>query len=64
MTDGDDKTLDGSNDRGERQDTSGLVLFSGPVRVLEERVEDSTETERWFDDVGDEFSNYTNGQTW
>ena len=58
LTDGHDKTLDRSHDRRERQDTSGLVLFSGPVRVFEQRVEDSSETERWLDDIGDELSDY------
>lgn len=56
LTDGNDQTLDRSHNRWERQDTSSLVLLSGPVRVLKERVEDSTETERWLDDVGDKFS--------
>jgi hypothetical protein len=45
LTDGNDQTLDRSNDGWERQDSSGLVLFSSPVTVFEERVEDSTETE-------------------
>ena len=45
LTDGNDQTLDRSNDGWERQNSSGLVLFSSPVAVFEERVEDSTETE-------------------
>ena len=45
LTDGNDQTLDRSDDGWERQDSSGLVLFSSPVTVFEERVEDSTETE-------------------
>lgn len=45
LTDGNDQTLDRRDDGWERQDSSGLVLFSGPVTVFEERVEDSTETE-------------------
>jgi len=45
LTDGNDQTLDRSNDGWERQDSSGLVLFSSPVAVFEEGVEDSTETE-------------------
>jgi len=45
LTDGNDQTLDRSYDRWERQDSSGLVLFSCPVAVFEEGVEDSSETE-------------------
>jgi hypothetical protein len=45
LTDGNDQTLDRSNDGWERQDSSGLVLFSSPVAVFEEGIEDSTETE-------------------
>jgi hypothetical protein len=45
LTDGNDQTLDRSNDGWERQDSSSLVLFSGPVTVFEQGVEDSTETE-------------------
>lgn len=59
LTDGHDQTLDRSYDRWERQDSSGLVLFSCPVAVFEEGVEDSSETERWLDDVGSEFSDYS-----
>jgi hypothetical protein len=59
LTDGDDQALDGSDDRWEREDTSGLVLLTSPVAVLEKRVEDSTKTERRFNDVGYEFSHYT-----
>jgi hypothetical protein len=44
LTDGNDQTLDRSDDRWERQDSSCLVLFSSPVAVLEEGIEDSTET--------------------
>jgi hypothetical protein len=45
LTDGDDQALDGSNVGWEGKDTSGLVLFTSPVAVLEKRVEDSTKTE-------------------
>ena len=45
LTDGNDQTLDRGNDGRERQDSSDLVLFSGPVTVFEEGVEDSAETE-------------------
>jgi len=45
LTDGNDQTLDRSYDGWERQDSSGLVLFSGPVAVFEEGVENSSETE-------------------
>jgi hypothetical protein len=45
LTDGHDQTLDRSNDGWERQDSSSLVLFSSPVTVFEEGIEDSTETE-------------------
>jgi hypothetical protein len=45
LTDGNDQTLDRSNDGWERQDSSSLVLFSGPVTVFEEGIEDSTKTE-------------------
>ena len=42
LTDGNDQTLDRSYDWRERQDSSGLVLFSGPVTVFEEGIEDSS----------------------
>jgi len=42
LTDSNNQALDRSNDRWERQDTSGLVLFTCPVAVLKEGVEDST----------------------
>jgi hypothetical protein len=45
LTDGDDQALDGSDDRWEREDTSGLVLLTSPVAVLEKRIEDSAKTE-------------------
>jgi hypothetical protein len=45
LTDSNDQTLDGSDNRREREDSSSFVLFSGPVAVLEEGVEDSAETE-------------------
>ena len=45
MTDGNDQTLDRGNDRRERKDSSGFILFSSPVAVFEEGIEDSTETE-------------------
>lgn len=36
--------------------TTGLVLLTSPVAVLEQRIEDTADTERWLDDVGDELA--------
>jgi hypothetical protein len=35
---------------------SRFVLFTSPVAVLEQGVQDTTETERWLNDVGDELA--------
>jgi hypothetical protein len=35
LTDGNDQTLDRSNDRRERKNPSGFILFSSPVAVFE-----------------------------
>lgn len=51
----DDQTLDRSNGRRKRQDASIRILLSRPVRVLKQRIEDSTDTERRLDDVWREF---------
>ena len=39
--------------------TTSLVLLTGPVRVLEQRVEDTADTEGRLDDVGNELADYT-----
>lgn len=52
VTQRDDENLDRRNEGREGQDSSRDVFLSSPVRVLEERVEDSTDTERGLDDVG------------
>jgi hypothetical protein len=36
--------------------TTGLVLLTSPVAVLEQRVKDTADTERWLDDVGNELA--------
>jgi hypothetical protein len=57
-TEGNDENLDGSDERRQRQDTTVDVLLSCPVRVLEERVEDSSDTERGLNDVGSVFADW------
>lgn len=51
-----DETLDRGDNCREGKDTSSGVLFSCPVSVLQNRVKDTTNTERGFDDVGDELA--------
>lgn len=51
---GNNEDLGGGHSRGERQNTlgSGGILGSSPEAVLNERVQDSANTERGLDDVG------------
>lgn len=48
--------LDGGNGRGQRKDTTVNIVRAGPVRVLEEGVEDATDTERRLNNVGRELA--------
>lgn len=52
----DDETFDRSDECREGKDTSSGVLLSCPVSVFENRVEDTTNTERGLDDVRNEFA--------
>lgn len=53
---GHDEALDRGDGRREGQDGAVDVVGAGPVRVLEERVEDAADTERGFDDVRDKLA--------
>lgn len=56
-----DENLDGSDGRRKGQDTTLDVLGTSPVRVLKEGVEDATDTEGGFDDVGNKLADYREG---
>ena len=53
---GHDEALDRGDGRREGQDGAVDVVGAGPVRVLEERVEDAADTERGLDDVRDKLA--------
>jgi hypothetical protein len=55
---GNDQALDGSDGGRKGEDSSVDVVGTSPVRVFEKRVEDSTDTERRLDNVGNEFANW------
>lgn len=54
--DGDNEHLERRDRRRKREDLTGGIGLASPERVLEERVKDTTDTERWLDDVGDKLA--------
>lgn len=56
-----DQALDGSDGGREGENSSVDIVGTSPVRVFEEGVEDTTDTERRLDNVGNEFTNWKRG---
>lgn len=55
-TDGHDEHLDGSHGGREREHTAVHVILAGPVRVLQQRVQNPAKTERRLNHVRHELA--------